>query len=285
MGRSSVLYGVGIVKDEADILEQSIEHALAYCDRIFYMDNGSSDDSWAIIEDLASRHRGRVIAAERTTEPYVEGMRNRIVNEVAAELGPDGWWLKLDADEFLDSDPRPLIARSIATDRDSIRCWQVQFAFTDVDLARWLDGLDDRSQPIARRRRYYDAAWREVRLWANRPGQTWADVARSHPEFIRRPTRAMLFNRHYQYRDPEQIQQRLTLRHGDRHFPHEPSPDWHSVVQRAASLDVHVEGEPWRYSRSRYYRAVLPQAISWRAGATVQRVARSSARLIASSSS
>jgi hypothetical protein len=282
------LYGVGLVKDEADVLEQSIRHALGFCDRIFYMDNGSVDDSWAILCHLAQRHPGRVVPFERTAEPYVEGMRNRIVNELAAELGPDGWWLKLDADEFLDSDPRPKIASASATGRDSIRCWQVQFAFTDVDLAEWEAGRDDRCRPIEQRRRYYQVDWREVRLWRNMPDRRWENMTLSHPEFIQNPTRTMLLNRHYQYRDPTQIQRRLDVRHGNRHFPHEALPDWQSVVQRAADLNLSVEGQPFQFSRFNYYRTVLPDALRSRAEASgvpgVQRLARSSARLISTSS-
>jgi len=265
-----LVYGIGLVKDEGDVLEQSILHALTYCDRVVYMDNGSSDDSWSIIGDLARRYPDRVVPYEQTTEPYIEGMRNRIVNEFASELGPHGWWAKLDADEFLDSDPRPLISGSIDSEHDSIRCWQVQFAFTDVDHAQWLAGNDDRSVPIERRRRYYEADWREVRLWRNMPGQRWDDVTRSYPEFIHRPTREMLFNRHYQYRDPDQIQHRLNLRHGNSHFPHEKSPDWRSVIRPASELTFSVDGEPWHHSTLRYYRSILPKLIRTRSEAAAR---------------
>ncbi len=248
-----MVYGLGLVKNEADVLEQSIRHAATICDRIFYMDNGSTDDSWAIIEALAQEMPGRVIAYERTFEPYVEGMRNRIQNELAAELGSDGWWLKLDADEFLCGDPRPTIAAAMKEGRNGIRCWQVQFAFTDVDVARWELGLDDRSLPIDQRRRYYDIDWREYRLWRNDPSRRWEDVTRSHPEWVTAPTRRSLYNRHFQYRDPIQIQARLDVRFGDLHFPHERSPDWRSVVRPAAELSLYVEGVKWRHNPLRYY--------------------------------
>jgi hypothetical protein len=265
-----VLYGLGLVKDEGDVLEESILHALSYCDRLFYMDNGSTDDSWSIIQALADDYPGRVIAFEQSDEPYLEGMRNRIVNEVAGELGSHGWWVKLDADEFLDADPRPAISAAMLADYDSIRCWQVQFAYTDVDLAAWQAGEDDPSRPIQQRRRYYESAWREVRLWRNRPTEQWHDVTRSHPEFIGRPSREILFNRHYQYRDPQQIEHRLELRHGDRHFPHEPSADWRSVVRPAAELTLSVDGQPWHHSRFRYYRSALPSAIRSRTEAAAR---------------
>jgi hypothetical protein len=128
-----MLYAVGLVRDEGDVLEANIRHAARFCDRVIYMDNGSEDDSWSIVQSLARELPGKVIAFERTTDPYSEGLRGRIVNEFSKELGPDGWWLKLDADEFLESDPRPAIRSAQQAGANAIRAWQIQFAFTDVD--------------------------------------------------------------------------------------------------------------------------------------------------------
>jgi hypothetical protein len=251
------LYALGLVKDEADVLEANIRHAATFCDRIFYMDNGSTDGSWEIIESLAAELPGTVVAYERTTEPYVEGMRNRIVNDLARELGPDGWWLKLDADEFLSADPRPAIAAATAAGANGIRAWQVQFAFTDADLRECEAGRDDPTRPIYERRRHYRVDWREYRLWRNQPDVPWTDVTRSYPPGIDRPARRAVFNRHYQYRTPEQIQHRLEIRRGDRHFPHQQQADWRLVVQPAADFHVHEDGQPFAVDWGRF---VLNQA-------------------------
>jgi hypothetical protein len=83
----------------------------------------------------------------------------------------------------------------------------------------------------------------------------------------------MLFNRHYQYRDPIQIQRRLELRHGDRHFPHESSPDWHSVIRASADLHLAVDGQPWHHSPLRYYRTRLPALLRDRSGVAARLIA------------
>lgn len=241
-----MIFGIGLVKDEADVLEQSIRHATTFCDRIFYMDNGSSDDSWAIIETLAAEMPDKVIAYERDPGPYIEGMRNRIVNDLANELGPDGWWMKLDADEFLDSDPHSAIAFAERKGADGILAWSAQFALTDLDVREWEAGRDDRSRPISERRRHYLVDWREVRLWRNQPDTPWTDDSRSFPPTITKLTTAGLFNRHYPNRDPEQVQQRIDLRRGHKLFPHIASSDWRSVVRPASKYHVRVEGTPFR---------------------------------------
>jgi glycosyltransferase involved in cell wall biosynthesis len=240
------LYALGLVKDEADILDATIRHALGFCDRIIYLDNGSTDGSWEIIQALAAETAGRVVAHERTTEPFQEGMRNRVYNAYSDELGPDGWWFNLDADEFLEVDPHAAIEAAVERGAEGIRTWQVQFAFTDVDQRAWEAGEDDPSRPIQDRRRYYRIDWRETRLWRNHPGRPWSDPTRPFPAEIRSFDRHSPFNRHYQFRDPEQIQRRLDNRRGDPSFAHAQAPDWRAVVQPAAGLTRHVEGAPWR---------------------------------------
>ena len=47
------IHGLCIVKNEADILRQSLQAARAWCDAIYVLDNGSSDGTWELVQDLA----------------------------------------------------------------------------------------------------------------------------------------------------------------------------------------------------------------------------------------
>lgn len=249
-----MLYGVGVVKDDADVLEQSIRHAVTFCDRVFYIDNDSSDDSWAIIEALASEMPAKVVAYERIAQPFVEGLRSRIVNEVSDDLGAGTWWLKLDADEFLDSDPRPSIRAAERKGADGILAWSAQFALTDLDVRDWEAGRDDRSRPISQRRRHFLVDWREVRLWRNQPGIPWVDESREFPPWVTKLTTTGLFNRHYPYRDPVQAQQRIELRRGNPAFSHVDFEDWRSVVRPASKYHLYNEGSPFRVDWPQFVR-------------------------------
>ena len=51
------LYGLLIARDEADIVGQSLVHALAHCEKIVCMDNISTDGTWEIMQDMAARHK------------------------------------------------------------------------------------------------------------------------------------------------------------------------------------------------------------------------------------
>ena len=38
-----------VTKDDADVLEESLEHALGFCDRVIAMDNCSTDGTWELL--------------------------------------------------------------------------------------------------------------------------------------------------------------------------------------------------------------------------------------------
>ncbi|MFT4048908.1 MAG: glycosyltransferase family 2 protein [Solirubrobacterales bacterium] len=97
------LFGILLTRDEAPLLRVNILHHLAAgCERVIVIDNGSSDQSHAILRDLARRH-----PVDWTVEPgpltqteYVTAMADE-----ARQKGAD-WILPLDTDEFWHQ-PRP----------------------------------------------------------------------------------------------------------------------------------------------------------------------------------
>jgi glycosyltransferase involved in cell wall biosynthesis len=259
------LYALALVKDEADVIGQSITHALDFCDRVVVLDNGSTDDSWAVVEELGRRHPGVVIPWGVERRPFERRLRGLMYDELRTELTEDDWFLQLDADEFLLEDPRPALARAAAKGYDRIRTWQAQFQFTDVDLARWEAGEDDRSLPIEERRHHFVVDWRESRFWRNRPDQAWGTSnASTVPQFAQRAAPWALVNRHYQYRDPEQIQHRIEVRaavRSEEAFGHVTSEDWRQHVVPASKLRVWHPGEPLRPWPWRFYVTRVRQLV------------------------
>jgi len=249
------LYGLALVKDEDDVIGDCIRHALRFCDRIFVLDNGSSDDSVAVVEDLAAAHPGRVVLWGVDPQPYRYGMRDVMYDELRAELGWDDWFLQLDADEFLLDDPRPQLGRANAGGFDLLETWQAQFQFTDVDLARWESGEEDRTLPIEQRRHHFLVDWREGRLFRNRPDRLWTGANNDRPDWAVRKPATRLVNRHYQYRDPDQIQRRIEARakvRDDKVFRHITETDWREHLVDARHLRTWHPGEtlrpwPWPY--------------------------------------
>jgi glycosyltransferase involved in cell wall biosynthesis len=282
---SGNLYAICLVKNEDDIIGQTLTFATRYCDKIFVIDNGSTDRTWEIVKTLGHQY-DEIVPFVQTHATYDDGLRWLVYEAQCEALTDDDWWLILDGDEFLAEDPRPIISRAMSKSADIIVAWQIQFYFTERDLAAWDAGKDSRNQPIIERRRYYRIDYQEPRLFRNqskRPFES-APISRKIGLPLRQrklkengtpercvPTHAgkifreRVLNRHYQYRDPEQIQSRLRLRYGQPSFESQAgSVDWRSKIVSASHLDYYEEGKPWRFHISiiaNYYLGKLRYAL------------------------
>jgi glycosyltransferase involved in cell wall biosynthesis len=246
-----------LVKNEDDVIAQSLLFATQYCDRIFVIDNGSTDDTWTIVNDLA-RQNPVIVPFEQTLSPYGDWLRARVFNEIHSKRPDDHWWMILDADEFFAEDPRVAIDAAVRQRADLITTWQIQFYFTDRDLHAWTEGKDCREEPIVSRRRYYQINWQEPRLFRNRSQRRWDTQASIKvPDGLSRTSSYRPLNRHYQFRDPEQMNKRVTLRYGHPLFPHVQSAEWRAHIRDSRSLKFHRDDDAWHFSASglaRFYR-------------------------------
>jgi glycosyltransferase involved in cell wall biosynthesis len=257
------IHGICLVKNEDDIIAQSLTFAAPFCERIYVIDNGSTDDTWTIVNDLAREH-GRIVPFEQTREPYGDWLRARVFNEMHRKLSEEDWWLILDADEFFVEDPRTAVEVALRQRADVVAAWQIQFYFTEKDLEAWTRGEDIRETPIFSRRRYYQINWQEPRLFRNRRLRPW-DISASIklPDGPHQMSAYRPFNRHYQFRDPAQMEKRLALRYGHALFPHVHSPEWRDQIRDARTLNYHRDEDTWHFSpagllyfyrRCAYYR-------------------------------
>src|SRR5215470_10715399 len=94
------IFGICLVKNEDDIIAESLIFAAKHCDRIFVIDNGSTDGTWNIVQRLA-QESSTIVPFARTLEPFDNSLRSNVYNAMHSGLSDDDWWLILDADEFL----------------------------------------------------------------------------------------------------------------------------------------------------------------------------------------
>lgn len=272
------LYAICLIKDEDDIVAQTLTYAMQHCDKIFVIDNGSSDRTWEIVQELAVQHP-KIVPFEQTHLPYNDALRARVYNRVHKDLGNNDWWMILDSDEFLAEDPKPLMQQALNQGADIIRSWQIQFYYTEKDLAEWEAGKDRRDRAIFERRQYYLINWQEPRLFRNQTERTWnAEVSSTVPDGLNKVFVRRILNRHYQFRDPEQMEKRLRLRFGHPSFrAHVLSTDWRSVIRDSRKLNCYMLGQPWRFSVLGviyYYRKSLYYAVRGKCAGAFRRLQR-----------
>src|SRR4051794_22172950 len=134
-GVASRIHAVCVVRDEADIIEQSLTAALQWADAVYVLDNDSTDGTWEILRRLAAED-ARVELMGRHAGPFSNALRTQIVARMARRARLGDWWAWLDADEFFLDDPRPLL-RQVGLQYGVIHSASIEYFFTDRDLAEY----------------------------------------------------------------------------------------------------------------------------------------------------
>jgi glycosyltransferase involved in cell wall biosynthesis len=212
------IHAICLVKNEGDVIAQTLHHASQFCHKIYVFDTGSTDDSWKQVQLI---NNSVVVPFRQEKVSYSEGLRAQVFNTVRKYCATGDWFLNLDADEFLAENPQKAIKIAEQEEATQINTLQYNFYFTDKDCEDYRKGHDSRSRPIAQRRRYYRFVNIEQRLFRVREDLTWPEHNDTkHPSGYQIPVGVKkhkkcsykIPNCHYQYRDPEQIKLRLETR-------------------------------------------------------------------------
>ena len=219
------IHGLCVVKNEEDVIEQSLRAAARWCHAIYVLDNGSDDGTWERVQDLA-QELPQVVPYQQDFRPFNSGIREDILRRYAADAQPDDWWCILDADEFYVDDPLAFLLR-VPRRYQAVWKQELSYFFTEEDLAAYHRDPSRYAEavPVEERLRYYRADWSEMRFFrhsstAGGSRIPW-DESRVYPERIR--------VKHFQYRSPDQIQKRLHTRREAMErgsFPHEKRANW-----------------------------------------------------------
>lgn len=98
---------VSLVKDECDIIELFVRINLRFVDRMFIIDNRSSDSTATIIRRLQKEGCPVTLWHDESVDFQQDHTTTMAVHRVVDEYGPD-WIIPLDADEFLMENGRGL---------------------------------------------------------------------------------------------------------------------------------------------------------------------------------
>jgi glycosyltransferase involved in cell wall biosynthesis len=203
------------VRDEADIIGQSLRHLLTWADAIYVFDTGSVDDTWEIVQDFARKDR-RVMPLTKDGVFFSDTVvRGWIFHQARKHMRNGDWFLRADADEFHHIPPPEFVKTHLR--RHETIAWHQYYDFrlTASEVRAWENGketLADRQRPIEERRQWFTPSeYSEPRLCRYRETMQWP-TTHSFPVNSGFVARERLPIRHYPHRDPAQLRRRCLLR-------------------------------------------------------------------------
>ena len=231
------IHAMALIKNESDVIRQSLTAATVWADSIYVYDNGSDDGTWEIVHDLATAHP-QIVPFKQDSTPYRQSHRRELFERYRGS--PGDWWGILDADEFYIDDPRQFLA-TVPERFGEVWSASFEYYFTDVDAARYEQEPDAYADdvPVGDKCRHYINNWSEPRFFRDTERVVWPEGDGSPEELDPAyPRRIRL--KHFQYRSPQQIQRRIdsrreALERGS--FLHEMIPDWQHAILRPLDID------------------------------------------------
>jgi glycosyltransferase involved in cell wall biosynthesis len=233
------IHSVCVVKNESDIIGQSLAAASEWSDFIYVLDNGSTDGTWEEVLDLSCRLRP-VVPFRREDGPFHNKLRAEVFGHYRRQSSPGDWWCKLDADELYIDSPREFLAK-VPARYDNVWSASFQYYLTEKDVVRFRanPALYGDDVPVDQKCRYYLNNWSELRLFKYSDRVRWSSYS---PDLLLRAYPQRIRLKHYQYRSPQQVEKRLATRQPAIQrgvaFAHEASRNWADRVlgQRGDSL-------------------------------------------------
>lgn len=227
------IYSILLAKNEADIIRSSLLDACRWSDKIIVMDNGSTDGTWEIVQEL-SQTEPKIIPFMQYCGPFHIGLRSKAFYAYKKEMKRGDWWcVRLDADEFFVGDVRGFLQKVPRRFR-TIKKESTDYVLTQEDINTIPFSGDFEKDKVyithfkeekRRERRFMRHSW--YLIWKN----TWRQP---HP--WGRVWKEYLPVNHYQYRNPEQMQKRYETRQkakadGCGTFKHEQGKSWEEYIK------------------------------------------------------
>ncbi len=248
------IIGLTTVRNEEDIIAQSLRYAAQQMDLILVVDCGSIDNSVAEIQKVCQEFNHVIFLGELGAK-HARQVRRHIWEKFRHYLSWDDWWAVVDADEFAELNLREKVEIAAREFADHIWSIHANFYYTESEAKRWYENketIQDRLKPIEERRRFYRMHTSQQRLFRNLPWLRWHSDT-SWPDNFSKPASQRIVYRHYQYRDIPQIELRLQTRSQNKitsDLVHD-NPHWfYKKVEQAISSDKspnlkqYIPGQP-----------------------------------------
>lgn len=233
------IYSLLVVKNEADVVGASLRDACRWSDKVIVIDNGSTDGTWELVQQLA-RELPAVVPFMRYEGPFHIGLRSQAFKAFRKEMRRVDWWcVRLDADEFFPGDVKAFLGRVPRCCRTVKKC-STDYVITHEDLESY-QFTGDFSLDREHIRHHLKEHRAERRFMRHVPWLVWLPRWR-YPHPWGRVWSEQIPVDHYQYRSPEQMQRRYATRQqakadGCGSFSHETGGSWKDYLKHREELE------------------------------------------------
>lgn len=222
------IYALCLVKNEDDVVRESLLAATKWADKIFVYDNGSNDKTWDIVNELAKTN-DHIVPWRQDTKHYKNNLFGDIFNGIR-EVAKDGDWFcyQFPADEFYIDNPKEFLAK-VPKNYHVVKCQSFNYQLTHEDLEEF-EFKEGDVFDMSKIKYYRGDTTTEKRFFKYRKGMEWP-AGLGHPKHIGIIYPKKIRLKHFQYRSPHQIQLRLDTRRtlvedGYKFFKHAAQKDW-----------------------------------------------------------
>ncbi len=136
-------------KNEGDLLPDTIASALEHVDTLVIADDGSTDNSWDVIQGFAAKHKDQIEHIQQKPDHADRGQRQSLLDVIRSRYRAEDTWVQIIESDImiLDTDVR----RAIKDRGDDAQVkWQLLNASPAPGPNRWaeLDEYPNWSRPI-----------------------------------------------------------------------------------------------------------------------------------------
>lgn len=240
------IFSICCVRDENDIVGETLKSALSWSDKIFVFDNGSVDGTWETVQDFA-RKNSKIEIVGHDSRTFTDELRGEIFESYRGLASPGDWWCRLDSDEIYIDDPARFLV-GVPDKYGFVLSATFNFYFTDLDLRSYEQNPSEwLARPAQERLKFYQNNWSEPRFVRHRKDLHWAGLIWPDNRGRTFPSRIRL--KHFPYRSPAQISRRLEIRQRQPTlFKHEANrslaapkgmrPDWSDEYVQLAAFEA-----------------------------------------------
>ena len=258
------IFGICLIKNEADIIEYSLNEHSKWADYIFVYDNGSTDNTWQIVNDLA-KVNPKIVPFKSEAKPFRDGLRAEVFNEYRHMASPGDWWcIRCDSDEFYIDDPRTFLPK-VKGYHHVVTSLHYEYRLTYEDVEAFT--FDKSVAELLKQINYYHPKQTsEIRFVKHRIGLEWPEGNYGFPKHkgIISPLQIRL--KHFQYRSPKQIEGRIEVRRqatqdGYKFFGRDNVDTWRDKLEKRKDMlhdnGTYKIGYIQDYNKTKWWKLIL----------------------------